>query len=94
MDVIGIINKEGYRREDLTEENNFIMGWLDHLYESIDGFEADYETETEDTTLLEKIKNEIAIETIEELKRYLQGTIAEIQISLIENQPEEDESNV
>lgn len=85
---------EGYRYEDLTEENKNIIDWCKYLIEDIDGFKADYEIETEYTTTLDKITSEIAIDTINKLKKYLEGSVAEYQISLIENQPEEDESNV
>ena len=85
---------EGYRYEDLTEENKNIIDWCRHLIEDIDGFKADYETETEYTNTLSKIRNEIAIDTINMLKEYLKASVDEYQISLIENQPEEDEEDV
>lgn len=95
MDVIRITNKEGYRYEDLTKENKDIIDWLNYLVNDIDGFEYDYaEVQPEHETTLDRIKNEIAVEVIEELKDYLKVTILEYQISLIENQPEEDENNV
>lgn len=95
MDVIRITNKEGYRYEDLTEENKAIIDWLNYLVNDIDGFEYDYaEVPRETETTLDRIKNEIVVEAIEKLKDYLKITILEYQISLIENQPEEDENNV
>lgn len=97
MDVIRITNKEGYRYEDLTEENKAIIDWLNYLVNDIDGFEYDYTLEAQpedETTTLDRIKNEIVVEAIEKLKDYLKLTILEYQISLIENQPEEDENNV
>ena len=96
MDVIRITNNEGYRYEDLTNENKDIIDWLNYLVNDIDGFEYDYskEAQTEHETTLDRIKNEIAVEVIEKLKDYLRATILEYQISLIENQPEEDEDNV
>ena len=80
---------EGYRYEDLTNENKNIIDWCKYLIDDIDGFKADYELGTEEETILEKIKKEIVLETIEELKEYLKSTITEYQVSLIENQPDE-----
>ena len=94
MDVIRITNNEGYRYEDLTKENKDIIDWCNYLVNDIDGFEYDYAIEPEHETTLDRIKNEIAVEVIEKLKHYLEATILEYQISLIENQPEEDEDNV
>ena len=77
---------DGYKYENLNSENKGIMTMLEHLIDSIDGFRFDYEVETPGTTILEKIKNEIALEVIDKLKEYLESTKSEIQISLIENQ--------
>ena len=85
---------EGYRYEDLTDENKNIIDWCNHLIEDIEGFKADYEIETEDISILEKTKNEIAIEVISNLIEYLKASVDEYQVALIENQPEEDEENV
>lgn len=81
---------EGYRYEDLNDENKNIIDWLNHLVEGLDGLKGDYELESEDTTILEKIRNEIAIQTIIEAKEWLDASIDEIQVSLIENQGDEE----
>ena len=79
---------EGYRVEDLTKEHQDIIWWLRHLVEELDGFSAEYETETNST--LEKIKNEIAKEVIEEAKQYLDSSVDEIQVSLADSEGEEE----
>ena len=79
---------EGYRVEDLTKEHQDIIWWLRHLVEELDGFSAEYETETNST--LEKIKNEIANEVIEEAKQYLDSSVDEIQVSLADSEGEEE----
>ena len=79
---------EGYRVEDLTKEHQDIIWWLRHLVEELDGFSAEYETETNST--LEKIKNEIAKEVIEEAKEYLDSSVDEIQVSLADSEGEEE----
>ena len=88
MNYIEKIKEEGFRRIDLSDENQTIMRWLDYLVESIDGFESEYEDEVDNTsTLIDRIKNEIEINTIEEIRGYLKGIMASIQISLKENEP-------
>lgn len=79
---------EGYRAEDLTKEHQDIIWWLRHLVEELDGFSAEYETKTNST--LEKIKNEIAKEVIEEAKEYLDSSVDEIQVSLADSEGEEE----
>lgn len=79
---------EGYRVEDLTKEHQDIIWWLRHLVEELDGFSAEYEVETNST--LEKIKNEIAKEVIEEAKQYLDSSVDEIQVSLADSEGEEE----
>ena len=80
---------EGYRVEDLTKEHQEIIWWLRHLVDELDGFKADYEIETEYTTTLDKIKNEIAKETIEKAKEWLDSSVDEIQVSLADGEGEE-----
>ena len=79
---------EGYRVEDLTKEHQDIIWWLRHLVEELDGLSADYEIEPK--TTLEKIKNEIAKEVIEEAKEYLDSSVDEIQVSLADSEGEEE----
>ena len=79
---------EGYRVEDLTKEHQDIIWWLRHLVEELDGFSAEYEVET--NSILEKIKNEIAKEVIEEAKQYLDSSVDEIQVSLADSEGEEE----
>ena len=78
---------EGYRCEDLTKEHQEIIWWLRHLLESLSGLKGEYELKSE--TTLEKIKNEIAVKTIDEVEEYLDSTIDEIQVSLADSEVEE-----
>lgn len=80
---------EGYRYKDLTKEHQEIIWWLRHLVEDLEGLKADYELETDKTTIYEKLKNEIAIETIEKVEEYLDSSVDEIQVSLADSEGEE-----
>lgn len=92
MNPFIIINKDGYRYEDLTEENKKVIDWLNNLLDDMDGFTADYELtlKDEDASILEKMEAEIALNTMKKFKEYAEAQIADYQISLIENQPEEE----
>ena len=75
MNPFIIINKDGYRYEDLTEENKKVIDWLNNLLDDIDGFTTDYELTLNDEIFkkekllkAEKLDggNEKNIETLEE----------------------------
>jgi len=84
---------EGYRYEDLTKENQDIIWWCRHLVEQLDGFkeDVDYYINTDKETTIDKIKKEIAIEIIEKVEEYLDGSIDEIQVSLADSQEDGEE---
>lgn len=92
MDVFSIIEKDGYKYDDLTDDNKKIIDGCNYLIKDIDTFEFDdYDINVK--TTLGKIKKEISDEVILQLQEWLNGTIAELQISLIESQDNKDESN-
>lgn len=88
MDVLFIIRREGYRYEDLNERNKESMDWLKFLQKEFEDSYTPVEEYDEDS-ILGKMCNEIAGEVIEDIKRWLESTIADIQISMIEDQPDD-----
>ena len=89
MDVIRIINSDGYKREDLNDQHRLIMAWLDNLIEDIRQMAYDYEDEKTDT-MIEKMVKEIKRDTIKEICKKAEITIAEYQIAFAESEEEED----
>lgn len=83
---------EGYRYEDLTDENKGKIDECRYLIESIEGYREDYrlDLENEESSILDKLKSEIAIEVIDDLTEHLEATLQEIQVSLIDWQYEEE----
>lgn len=97
MDVFRIINQDGYKYDDLTDENKKVIDWCNYLIDDLKGFEFDDDDVNcfdEDLTTIGKIKKEISDEVIEQIKEWLNTSVAEFQIVLIESQDnEDDESN-
>ena len=90
MNSIEIIKKEGYRREDLTAENKKVMSFLDHITEDFDNLKDNLEfidKEMVEDGEIGKIKREIAIKVISAAEEWMEACKADIQISLAENQP-------
>lgn len=84
MDVLRIIEQEGYRAEDLPEEKQRILTWLRYLESDFcDCFE--YEKSYE-YGIIGDLKEEIANECIEQVKVWLAIQIAEYQISFAEEE--------
>lgn len=81
MDARKIITQEGYTYDNLNDQNKDIIHWLRYLLSCLDGF--DYEV---GEGIMAQMVKEISEGTIEDLKEYLDATIAEIQISLLESQ--------
>lgn len=94
MDTLGIIEKEGYRREDLNQENQTALYWMDCLIEDLDNLKnnlgfIDEEMEFPET-IIAKIKNEIAVGVIDKAVEWCKIQEAEIQIGMAENETEEE----
>lgn len=87
MDFIKITEKEGYRLEDLSKENQFVINMLNYVVESVEGYEYADE-DTINGTTIGKIKDEFAETLKDEIILYIKGTIAEIQVSLAESESE------
>lgn len=85
MDTRRIIQNDGYTFDDLTDENKEAIRWLRFLEDQVDSFEANYLLDLGDS-ILNKIRKENAEELFEDLKEWISVEIAEIQISMIENQ--------
>ena len=85
MDTHRIINTEGYRNEDLTPENQRHIVWLKYLIGDIEEQKAE-NADTKNSSLLEKLVNEIKRETIDEIVEFAEIQLEEYQISMIEEQ--------
>lgn len=100
MDTLNIIEKEGYRREDLSKEHqaeldaqDFIIDELDNLKNNLEFIDEemcrkDFETRKE--TILEKMKSEIAEKVIDKAIEWLRIQQADYQISLAESEPDNE----
>ena len=97
-DIASIIQRPGYRREDLTKENQEILSWCDSLIEELDNLKNNLEfledsdlplsADDEDVSVIGKMKLEIVINTIDKAVEWLQAHVDEIQVGLAENQDE------
>lgn len=86
MDALRTIQRDGYRYEDLTPENRRAVDYMRALVQDFeDGF-CYGEDEPTGYTTLDRIISDVAGEVIGAAERWLEITIAEIQISMIESQ--------
>lgn len=86
MNVLAIIEKDGYTFDDLTDRNKALVRELRLLEDEFQTF--DYYTAEPEETILGKMKREVAAGVIAQVDDWLAAYIADVQISLIENQPE------
>jgi len=87
MDYFRIIEKEGYRVEDLNAENQNIIRYLKYLRADAENFEwEDEDVMCSPDTIIGKMKAEIADNVIEQFKDWIDIQIAEYQIALAESQ--------
>lgn len=93
MDLKRIIQQEGYRRQDLTDEHKRTLEWLDLIAEDFENFSFDDPDvfEGEPMSIIGQIKVEIANNVTEQVKEWLENKIADIQIAMAES--EEDEND-
>lgn len=92
MDVFKIVSSDAYKFDNLTEENQNHIKWLSFLVEDLAERKLEYEDSKNDG-LIQKLYNEIAREVVDDLVGYARIQLAEYQITMIENQ-DEDESDV
>ena len=89
MDTFRIIKQKGYRREDLSEQNQEILSFCDMLIESLENLKdnLDYIDEecTEESTI-GKIKKEYANKVINGVVEWLEMELADMQINLAESE--------
>ena len=85
MDAMRIIDKDGYTYDDLNPENQKVITWLKALINDIDEHKMEYEPDETDSTL-ERMTKETALKTIDEILDFATVTVAEYQITLIEEQ--------
>lgn len=100
MDTLGIIKKEGYRREDLSKEHQAELNAQDYIIEELDNLKNNLEfvdeemcsegLETGEETIMGQIKTEIARKVINKAVEWVKVQQAEYQISLAENKPDEE----
>ena len=87
MDVFGIIEKEGYRVEDLKPEDQRIIKACDLLVERLDNLKNNLEFIDEDIdeeTIIGKIKVELYTKVINKAVEWAEAHEAELQIALAE----------
>lgn len=94
-DIAGICQKPGYRREDLTKENQEILSWCDSVVEELDNLKNNLEfledsdlDSSDDLSVISQMKKEIVVKTIDKAVEWLQAHVDEIQVGLAENQDE------
>ena len=75
MDTFRIIKQKGYRREDLSEQNENLKDNLDYIDEEC----------TEESTI-GKIKKEYANKVINGVVEWLEMELADMQINLAESE--------
>lgn len=83
MDYMRIIQKEGYRLEDLDDEARAAitaMNWLRN--DLAENFE--YEMDEEEKSIIGRLKREIAADVFEQVLTFLDIDIAEHQITFAE----------
>ncbi len=89
MNFERIIEKEGYRYEDLSDEHKKQIDILNCLKEDFDSFDANMDAYCDicdDDSIISEIEMEIAEKVIEGVKHWLDSTIAEYQVNLAENE--------
>lgn len=100
MDTSEIIKQDGYKKENLSKENqaqldaqDYIINELDNLKNNLEFIDSDMCSEgleTGNESVVGKIKTEIAINVINKAVEWLKLQQAEYQISLAENEEEEE----
>ena len=76
-------NPRIFNYQNLNKQDKIIVNWLIYLVESLENMEYDY-SDDEDCTTLEKVKNEIAIETLHEAQDRLKSDIVDFMVSSID----------
>lgn len=87
MDYKTITEKEGYRREDLTNEQQEIMKWIDYIIEDFETIKDNLfgiDDEIDDETIIGKLKKEYALKVLDFAFEWLDQARDEIQIGLAE----------
>lgn len=90
MNTEYIVQKEGYRLEDLTGRHQEIIEWLRFVEKE---FEASFGYEYEDYEndgLQKRLYNEVAREIVKDAVAWLHIQINEVQISLAESEEPAD----
>lgn len=87
MDYYRIIQRPGYRREDLDEEDRQTLELLDDLADAVRATDAgEIDEEADESTVIGAMKRQIIEKTIGKLWEDLQLKIAEFQIGLAEGE--------
>ena len=92
MDTQGILKRYAPLLEKLTEKQKAFLDGMDAAIEDIDNYKFDFKDNNE-TSMIEKIQNEIAIEVLESFKERLLSWKDEWTISFIESNPYEIDEN-
>lgn len=83
-------NPRIYNYHNLKKRDKNVVDGMVYLIDSLENMEADH-VGYEDETTLDKIQNEIALETLREAQERLKCDIVEFMVSMIETYDEEVE---
>ena len=85
MDLTAVLSKQGYRLEDLDDDSRHVMLGMIWLRDDFDeNFE--YEIGEDESSIIGRMKMEIAEDVLSQVLYWLDCEIAEHQISFAENQ--------
>ena len=97
-DFSSIIQKPGYRREDLSKESQEILANCDSMIAEAENLKENLEFlddpdlsiyGKEDLSIIGKMKQEIVLKTIDAVVEWLQMHVDEIQVALAESEANE-----
>ena len=85
MDTRKIIEKKGYRFEDLSADDQHAMRWLEYLYADMENFEfEDGRIQSAPDSVIGQLVAEIADDVKTQMIQYMGIQIAEYQIAMAE----------
>ncbi len=87
MDTKRILKNYAPLIEKLTPEQKALLEGIGIAIEDVDNYKSQFEYEDEDTTVLERIQNEIALEILEDFKNRLDSLKDEYTIAAVESNP-------
>lgn len=85
MNTLKIIEQKGYRKEDLSPDNQHALAWLEYLYADMENFEfQDGRINSAPDSVIGQLVAEIADDVKAQMILYMGIQIAEYQIAMAE----------